>query len=59
MIREIYEGDFRPVDNMGMSEEYQEKRQIAYELGKQFMDSLNQLIRTNFQRYWKRIWKYW
>ena len=40
MIREIYEGDFRPVDNMGMSEEYQEKRQAAYELGKQFMDKL-------------------
>lgn len=29
MIREIYEGDFRPVDNMGMTEEYQEKRHVA------------------------------
>ena len=40
MIREIYEGDFRPVDNMGMTEEYQEKRRVAYKLGKQFMDRL-------------------
>lgn len=40
MIKEIYQGDFRPVDNMGISEEYQEKRQVAYKLGKQFMDSL-------------------
>ncbi len=40
MIKEIYQGDFRPADNMVMSEEYQEKRQVAYELGKQFMDRL-------------------
>lgn len=40
MIKEIYQGDFRPADNMEMSEEYQEKRQVAYELGKQFMDKL-------------------
>ena len=40
MIKEIYQGDFRPADNIGMSEEYQEKRQAAYELGKQFMDRL-------------------
>lgn len=40
VIKEIYQGDFRPVDNMGISEEYQEKRQVAYKLGKQFMDRL-------------------
>ena len=40
MIKEIYQGDFRPADNIGMSEEYQEKRQAAYGLGKQFMDRL-------------------
>lgn len=40
MIKEIYQGDFRPADNLGMTEEYQEKRQVAYKLGKQFMDRL-------------------
>lgn len=40
MIKEIYQGDFRPADNIGMSEEYKEKRQTAYELGKKFMDRL-------------------
>lgn len=40
MIRELYEGDFRPADDIGTSEEYQEKRQTAYGLGKQFMDRL-------------------
>lgn len=40
MIKEIYQGDFRPADNLGMTEEYQEKRQVAYELGKQFTDRL-------------------
>lgn len=48
MIREIYEGDFHPADNIGMSEEYQEKRQAAFELGELFMSKVTPSI-TRFK----------
>lgn len=50
MIREIYEGDFHPADNIGMSEEYQEKRQAAYELGKLFMSKVTPSDMDEFEK---------
>jgi hypothetical protein len=50
MIREIYEGDFRPADNIDLSEDYQEKRQAAYELGKLFMSKVTPGDRDEFEK---------
>lgn len=50
MIKEIYQGNFRPMDNMGISEDYQEKRQAAYELGKLFMSKVTPGDRDEFEK---------
>jgi len=50
IIREIYEGDFHPADNIDLSEEYQEKRQAAYELGKLFMSKVAPSDRDEFEK---------
>lgn len=50
MIREIYHGDFRPVDNAGMSDDYQEKRQVAHMLSIQFAKKINTEIKEDFEK---------
>ena len=50
IIRELYEGDFRPADDIGTSEDYQEKRQAAYELGKLFMSKVTPGDRDEFEK---------
>ena len=50
MIKEIYHGDFRPVDNAGMSDDYQEKRQVAHMLSIQFAKKINTEIKEDFEK---------
>lgn len=40
MIREVYQGDLRPCDNMKMSDEYKRKSQALYELSDAFQKHL-------------------
>ena len=50
MISEIYQGDFRPVDKIGVSQEYIEKRQAVFRLSESYQNQLSASDKGQFEK---------